>query len=76
MDHPQPSTPTRHANAKQITPWTHPRQRKEIARWSDNPLSALNLGGSQDKLEAAKSGKVNMQVRPEPAHGRLANGWK
>ena len=52
------------------------RQRKGVARWSDNPLSALNLGGSQDKLEAAKSGKVNMQVRPESAHSRLANGWK
>ena len=35
------------------------RQRMELARWLDNPLSALNLGGSQVKLEAAKGGKVN-----------------
>jgi hypothetical protein len=32
-----------------------------VARWSDNPLSALNLGGSQGKLEAAQSGKGGVQ---------------
>ena len=36
------------------------RQRMGVARWSDNPLAALNLGGSQVKLEAAKGGNVNM----------------
>jgi hypothetical protein len=41
------------------------RQRKAVARWSDNPLSALNLGGSRGKLEAAQSGKgqrVNFSI--------------
>ena len=33
------------------------RRRKGVARWSEDPLSTLNLGGSQDKLEAAQSGK-------------------
>ena len=32
-------------------------RRKVVARWSEDPLSTLNLGGSHDKLEAAQSGK-------------------
>ena len=37
------------------------RQRKAVARWSDNPLSALNLGDSRGKLDAAQSGKGGVQ---------------
>ena len=37
------------------------RQRKGVARWSDDPLSSLNLGGSRGKLEAAYSGKGGAQ---------------
>ena len=36
-------------------------QRKGVARWSEDPLSSLNLGGSQGKLEVAHSGKGGAQ---------------
>ena len=46
------------------------RVRKAVSRWSDNPLSAINLGGKAEMFSAVVSGKVGSEKEFAEEKGR------